>query len=37
VIALFYSDFPYAFSEKVQGFNVLPTLNYHLEDVWLSE
>jgi peptide/nickel transport system substrate-binding protein len=37
VIALFYSDFPYAFSEKVQGFTVLPTLNYHLEDVWLSD
>ncbi len=36
VIALFYSDFPYAFSEKVHGFKVLPTLNYHLEDVWLS-
>ena len=37
VIALFYSDFPYAFSDKVHGFKVLPTLNYHLEDVWLSQ
>jgi peptide/nickel transport system substrate-binding protein len=37
VIALFYSDYPYAYSDRVQGFEVLPTLNFHLEDVWLSE
>lgn len=34
---LFYSPFPYAVSDKVQGFQVYPTGNYHLEDVTLSE
>jgi peptide/nickel transport system substrate-binding protein len=37
VIALFYSEYPYAYSDSVRGFEVLPTLNFHLEDVWLSE
>lgn len=31
-----YSPFQYARSSKVNGFKVLPTGNYHLEDVWLS-
>jgi peptide/nickel transport system substrate-binding protein len=34
---LFYSPFRYAFSEKVQGFQVYPTGNYHMEDVWLQK
>jgi len=33
---LYYSPFAYAYSRKVQGFDVYPTGNYHLEDVWLS-
>lgn len=37
VIALFYSDYAYAWRDEVQDFEVLPTLNFHLEDVWLSE
>jgi peptide/nickel transport system substrate-binding protein len=37
VIALFYSNYPYAYSDAVHGFEVLPSLNYHLEDVWLTE
>ncbi len=34
---LFYSPFRYAYSSKVQGFQVYPTGNYHLEDVWLQK
>ena len=34
---LFYSPFPYAYSDKVQGFFVTPLGNMHLEDVWLSK
>jgi peptide/nickel transport system substrate-binding protein len=34
---LFYSPFRYAYSNKVQGFQVYPTGNYHLEDVWLQK
>jgi peptide/nickel transport system substrate-binding protein len=34
---LFYSPYPYAYSSKVQGFQVYPTANYHLEDVWLEK
>jgi peptide/nickel transport system substrate-binding protein len=33
---LYYSPFPYAFSDKVHGFFVSPLGNFHLEDVWLS-
>jgi peptide/nickel transport system substrate-binding protein len=34
---LFYSPFRYAYSNKVQGFQVYPTGNYHLEDVWMQK
>jgi peptide/nickel transport system substrate-binding protein len=34
---LFYSPFRYAYSNKVQGFKVYPTGNYHMEDVWLQK
>jgi peptide/nickel transport system substrate-binding protein len=34
---LFYSPFRYAYSSKVQGFQVYPTGNYHMEDVWLQK
>ena len=34
---LFYSPFRYASSDKVQGFQVYPTGNYHMEDVWLQK
>jgi peptide/nickel transport system substrate-binding protein len=34
---LYYSPLSYATSNKVQGFQVLPTANYHLEDVTLSK
>ncbi|GAA1307148.1 ABC transporter substrate-binding protein [Planotetraspora silvatica] len=30
---LFYTPFPYSTSSKVQGFKVLPTGSYHMEDV----
>lgn len=33
---LYYSPFAYAYSSKVQGFQVYPTGNYHLEDVSIS-
>jgi len=35
-VFLYYSPYQYAMSTKVHGFNVYPTGNYHLEDVWLS-
>ena len=34
---LYYSPFRYAYSTKVHGFQVYPTGNYHMEDVWLVE
>jgi peptide/nickel transport system substrate-binding protein len=34
---LFQSPWVYAISDKVQGFNVLLTGNYHLSDIWLSQ
>ena len=34
---LFYSPFAYAVSDKVQGFQVYPTGNFHMEDVSLSQ
>ena len=34
---LYYSPFSYSYSSKVQGFQVYPTGNYHLEDVTLSK
>ena len=34
---LYYSPFRYAYSNKVQGFQVYPTGNYHLEDVWMQK
>jgi peptide/nickel transport system substrate-binding protein len=33
---LYYSPYRYAFSDKVHGFFVYPTGNYHMENVWLS-
>ena len=33
---LYYSPFPYAYSDKVHGFFVSPLGNFHLEDVWLG-
>jgi peptide/nickel transport system substrate-binding protein len=34
---LYYSPFRYAYSSKLQGFQVYPTGNYHMEDVWLQK
>jgi peptide/nickel transport system substrate-binding protein len=34
---LYYSPFRYAYSSKVHGFQVYPTGNYHMEDVWLQK
>jgi peptide/nickel transport system substrate-binding protein len=34
---LYYSPFRYAYSSKVQDFQVYPTGNYHMEDVWLQK
>jgi peptide/nickel transport system substrate-binding protein len=34
---LFYSPFAYAVSDKVKGFQVYPTGNFHMEDVSLAE
>ena len=34
---LFYQPFAYAYSNKVHGFDVYPTGNYHFENVWLSK
>jgi len=33
---LYYSPYRYAFSNKVHGFFVYPTGNFHMENVWLS-
>jgi peptide/nickel transport system substrate-binding protein len=33
---LYYSPYRYAYSDKVHGFYVYPTGNYHMENVWLS-
>ena len=33
---LYYQPFAYAYSDRVHGFLVYPTGNYHLENVWLS-
>jgi peptide/nickel transport system substrate-binding protein len=37
VIALFYSPYLYAYSDKVHGFTVYPTGYFPLEEVWLSQ
>jgi peptide/nickel transport system substrate-binding protein len=34
---LYYSPYAYAYSDKVHGFQVYPTGNYHMENVWLSK
>jgi peptide/nickel transport system substrate-binding protein len=34
---LYYSPFRYANVNKVKGFQVYPTGNYHMEDVWLEK
>ncbi len=34
---LFYSPYRYAYTDKLNGFYVYPTGNYHMEDVWLSK
>jgi peptide/nickel transport system substrate-binding protein len=36
MVFLYYSDFTYLFSNKVKGFKVYPTGNYHLEEVTLE-
>ena len=36
MVFLYYSPYPYATSDKVHGFQVYPTGNYHMENVWLS-
>ena len=36
VAPLYYSPYAYAYSDKVQGFQVYPTGNYHAENIWLS-
>jgi peptide/nickel transport system substrate-binding protein len=33
----YYSPYAYATTDKVQGFYVYPTGNYHMENVWLSK
>jgi peptide/nickel transport system substrate-binding protein len=33
---LYYSPYRYAYSDKVHGFLVYPTGNFHMENVWLS-
>ena len=33
---LYYSPYRYAYSNKVHGFFVYPTGNFHMENVWLS-
>ena len=37
MVFLYYSPFRYAYSAKLQGFQVYPTGNYHMEDVWLQK
>jgi peptide/nickel transport system substrate-binding protein len=37
MVFLWYSPYRYAYSDKVQGFQVYPTGNYHMEDVWLKK
>jgi peptide/nickel transport system substrate-binding protein len=34
---LYYSPYRYAYTDKLHGFYVYPTGNYHMEDVWLSK
>jgi len=34
---LFYSPYRYAYTDKLHGFYVYPTGNYHMEDAWLSK
>lgn len=36
-VVLHFIPWQYAFSDKVHGFFVYPTANYHLQDVWLSK
>jgi len=37
MVFLYYSPYRYATTDKVQGFQVYPTGNYHMEDVWLKQ
>jgi peptide/nickel transport system substrate-binding protein len=37
MVFLWYSPYRYAYSDKLQGFQVYPTGNYHMEDVWLKQ
>jgi peptide/nickel transport system substrate-binding protein len=37
MVFLYYSPYRYAYSDKLQGFVVYPTGNYHLEDAWLKQ
>ena len=36
MVFMYYSPYRYAMSDKVHGFLVYPTGNFHMEDVWLS-
>ena len=37
MVFMYYSPYLYATSDKVHGFYVYPTGNYHMENVWLSK
>lgn len=37
IAPLYYSPYAYAYSDKVHGFEVYPTGNYHAENIWLSQ
>ena len=37
MVFLYYSPYRYATTDEVQGFQVYPTGNYHMEDVWLKQ
>jgi peptide/nickel transport system substrate-binding protein len=36
VISLWYEDLPYGLSSRIQGFSVVPTGEFRMEDVWLT-
>ena len=36
MVFMYYSPYRYAYTDKLHGFLVYPTGNFHMEDVWLS-
>ena len=36
MVFMYYSPYRYAYTDKLHGFFVYPTGNFHMEDVWLS-